>query len=66
MCYLLIHYVGNQCNFNVNSGINNHNYYLSQNDLSGDFLSRPGYIPRSLTPQKEVLKNKSNLNMFLF
>lgn len=40
MCYLLIHYVGNQFNFNVSSGINNHNSYLSQNDLFGDFLSK--------------------------
>jgi len=49
MCYLLICYVGNQFNFNVTSGFNNHNSYLSQNDLFGDFLSKPEHISHPFT-----------------
>lgn len=52
MCYLLIHYVGNQFNFNVSRVINNHNSYLSQRDLFGDFLSKPGYILHSFTREE--------------
>lgn len=65
MCYLLIHYVGNQFNFNVSRVINNHNSYLSQRDLFGDFLSKPGYFS-ILSPEKKVFKNKPHSNVFLF
>lgn len=56
MCYLLIHYVGNQFNFNVSSGINNHNSYLSQNDLFGDFLCEAGYILHPFTREGSFKK----------
>lgn len=66
MCYLFIHYVGNQFNFNVSGGINNHNSYLSQNDLFGDFFSANQFIFPILSLEEKVFKNKLHFNVFLF
>lgn len=54
MCYLFIHYVGNKFNFNVSGGINNHNSYLSQNDLFGDFFSANQFIFPILSLEEKV------------